>query len=68
MLFYNTGGKCAGLQLTLQSVFMFLFLGNGVQDVFPLVWREDSKWNIDVILLQLEAVRYSQWILAWYEV
>jgi len=28
-------GKRAGLQLTLQNIFAFLFLGNDAQEVFP---------------------------------
>ena len=29
-------GKRAGLRLTLQNAFMFLFLGNEVREVFPI--------------------------------
>jgi len=43
--------KCTGLRLTLQNIFMFLFLGNGVRVVSPVFWREDNKWNVDVIPL-----------------
>jgi len=46
---------------------MFLFLGNGVRDVSLVFWREDNKWNANVIPLQSRIVRCSQWSLARYE-
>ena len=55
--------KCAGPRLTLQNIFMFLFLGNRVREVSLLVRREDDKWNADITPLQLKIVRRSQWIL-----
>jgi len=59
--------KRTGLRLTLQNVFMFLFLGNGVQKFPQSVRREDNKLNADVICLHLKTVRCSQCTLAWYE-
>jgi len=60
-------GKRTRLLLTLQNVVMFLFLGNGVWDVSPVIWMEDNKWNADIIHLQLRIIRWSQWTLEWYE-
>ena len=44
-------GKCAGHRLSLQNIFMFLFLGNEVRNISPVTWREDNKWNADIIPL-----------------
>jgi len=46
---------------------MFLFLDNRVREVFLVNWREDNKYNADVIPLQLKTFRCLQWTLAWYE-
>ena len=35
-LFYSIGGKRTGFRLTLQNIFMFLFLRNGVREVLPI--------------------------------
>ena len=51
MLLYR--GKRTGFRLTLQNIFIFLFLGIEAQAVPYVGWREDNKWNADVILLQL---------------
>jgi len=29
-------GKRTGVRLTLQNIFMFFFLGNGVREIFPV--------------------------------
>jgi len=51
----------------LQSVFIFLFLGNEYRRFSLSIQREEDKWNADIALLQLKPVRCSQWTPAWYE-
>ena len=50
-------GKRTEFRLTLQNVFIFLFLGNGAQKSFPWIRR----------YFQLKTIRSSQCTLAWYE-
>ena len=59
-------GKRAGLRLTLQNVFVFLFLGNEVQKVFPYECEGRAR-SRSQMLSKLETDRHSQWTLAWYE-
>jgi len=43
--YFRVQGKCNGLRLTFQNVFMFLFLGDGAQKV-PCPVRGAFNWKL----------------------
>jgi len=46
--------------------FVFLILGKEAWIVFSEWSKRDKKWKVDLVSLQLEAIRYSQWALVWF--
>jgi len=59
-------GKRAKFRLTLQNIFVFLLLGNEVQEVIP--YQYERRVTIrSQILLKLKTDRCSQWTPTRYE-